>query len=249
VSAAIGRGGNGSTEPPWLDARDLDPAADHEPDDDALPPRDDTPAKFPMNAALAVGVLVAVHLAVVAWTRGDFPMGRKAFHAGVLLRDRFLAEPWRIPASMILHANPRHVLSNALGTAAFGIPLITEIGLARAALVYLLSGVGGGLAAVLLGSTGGGVVGSSGAVAGLFGAWAVVRLHRDSSETLLPWRARIRTLGVALLVLPSFLSPYTAEGHPVSVASHLGGLATGMAIGAGLAFRVVETVRQRRRMA
>ena len=45
------------------------------------------------------------------------------------------------------------------------------------------------------------------------------------------WR---RWVGVALLVLPSLLSPTTPDGKSVSIAAHLGGLAAGLALGAAL---------------
>jgi membrane associated rhomboid family serine protease len=42
-------------------------------------------------------------------------------------------------------------------------------------------------------------------------------------------------------VLPSLLTPISSTGNPVSISAHMGGLATGMAIGAllstGLKFR------------
>ncbi|NIM60369.1 MAG: rhomboid family intramembrane serine protease, partial [Acidobacteria bacterium] len=101
---------------------------------------------------------------------------------------------------------------------------------ARAAVVYLAAGIGGGIAAVTLADYGTFILGSSGAVSGLFGAWVVLALDRARASDL-PRRARIRTAGVALLVLPSLVNPTTASGEPISVSSHIGGAATGMAVG------------------
>jgi membrane associated rhomboid family serine protease len=111
--------------------------------------------------------------------------------------------------------------------------LLVGLGLRRTSWIYAAAAVGGGVAAALLTEPGRFVIGSSGAVAGLFGAWIVLSL-RDARRTSLSWRARVRVLGIALLVLPSLLSPTTAEGRRVSVSGHLGGMATGMAIGAAI---------------
>ena len=105
------------------------------------------------------------------------------------------------------------------------------LGNSRAALIYLATGIGGGIAAISLSPPGVITLGSSGAVAGVFGAWIVMKLRHSAVESF-TWRSRVRTVGIALLVLPSLLQPTTPRGQPISVGSHLGGLATGMVLGA-----------------
>ncbi len=97
-------------------------------------------------------------------------------------------------------------------------------------MIYFAAGIGGGITAMGFAHPGAVIVGSSGAVAGLFGAWVVLALRRARRATM-TGRARIRTLGIAMLVLPSLLSPITSSGQSVSVSSHIGGLTTGMVIG------------------
>ena len=79
----------------------------------------------------------------------------------------------------------------------------------------------------------------------LFGAWLVLTLSRTHLEPLIG-RARMRTMGIAMLMLPSLISPITSTGQSVSVSSHLGGLATGGVIGAlislGLLRRMIGRV-------
>jgi len=201
--------------------------------DDVEFPVRPAPAKFPWRPVATVAALVAVHVAVVLVGGASREAGRALLDAGVLLRGSVLAEPWRLLTSLFLHADLRHALANAISTFAFAVPLLERLGFRRTAGIYLVSGVGGGITALSLARVGQAFLGSSGAVAGLFGAWAVIAFDRAGAEVL-PGRARLRTAGVALLVLPSLLTPFTPDGRPVSVASHVGGLVTGMLIGAVL---------------
>jgi len=159
------------------------------------------------------------------------------------VRGATLEAPWRLVTYLALHADPLHVFWNGVGTMVFAVPLLIELGYARVALIYLCSGIGGGLTALSFASTGASFIGSSGAVAGLFGAWVVLALSRARLAPLTR-RARILTIGIALLVLPSLLTPVTTAGRPVSVASHLGGLATGTTIGALLSMLIELRARR-----
>jgi membrane associated rhomboid family serine protease len=187
--------------------------------------------RFPWRPIQTVAALVLLHFALVFYMIGVG--GREMVVAGALLKGRMLDEPWRLFTALFLHSGPTHAFWNGAATLVFAVPLLTDRGYLPTALIYLASGVGGGIAALYYAAGGTLILGSSGAVAGLFGAWLVLRLRRDRWAPL-GWRARIRTAGVALLVLPSLLNPVTASGQPVSVSSHLGGLATGTLIGAVL---------------
>jgi membrane associated rhomboid family serine protease len=188
--------------------------------------------RFPWSPVLAVAALIALHLALTL-------PGNSLWRRAALLRGVTREEPWRLLTSLFLHSDAAHVLWNGASMLVFAVPLLIELGYASTALVYLTAGAGGALTALAFASPGTMILGSSGAVAGLFGAWVVLTLRR-SAEHVLSWRSRIRTLGVALLVLPSLLSPITRSGKPISVSSHLGGLATGMLIGAVISSRLVS---------
>jgi membrane associated rhomboid family serine protease len=128
---------------------------------------------------------------------------------------------------------------NGLALVVFGVPAVLTWGYARATLLYILAGIGGGLVALALHPPGTLLVGSSGAVAGLFGAWLVATGFR-ARRAPLTRRAWIRTVGLGLLVLPSFLTPTSSDGRPISVAAHLGGLVSGALLGF-----VLERLRMR----
>lgn len=199
---------------------------------------DDVPAKFPWPEVQIVALLILFHLALAFWSGGPLPPGRDLLLRGGLLRGATLEQPWRLLTSLFLHSGPAHVLWNGLSTLVFAVPLLSALGFVRTGLVYVFSGLGGALAALQFAAPGTLVVGSSGAVAGLFGAWVVLTLRR-ARRAPLGCRARVRALGVAMLVLPSLVRPVTAAGEPISVSSHLGGLATGMLIGAVLSVGMI----------
>lgn len=209
---------------------------DQEPlDDDELQEAPPTSLqRFPARLVLSVAALILLHLVIVLWIRQSGDSGWKLLRRGGLLAGGTVLEPWRLLTSLLLHSDPLHVFWNGVSMMVFAVPLLTDLGYARTALIYLAAGIGGGIAAASFADAGTLIIGSSGAVAGLFGAWVVLTLWRARS-TALPARSRIRTLGLAMLVLPSLLNPMTSTGRPISVSSHVGGLATGMLIGALIA--------------
>jgi rhomboid protease GluP len=196
------------------------------------------PARFPLRHVVLVGLVVLAHLALVAWKEGAFPAGQDLLRRGGLVAGQVLVDPWRLFTSLTLHVDARHALMNGASMLVFALPLLGWLGQGRTGTIYVLAGVGGGLVASLVSPGGTIVVGSSGAVAGLFGAWLALAL-RSARFAPLAGRTRVRILGVGLLVLPSLLSPVSATGRPISVGAHVGGMITGMAIGALLSSRFV----------
>ncbi len=245
--------------PPSLPKPPPPPAPRFSPEDEDEAPGDDEeePAEpvivfesihdgpFPWWAVRACLGLVVFHLALVAWSLSPLPPGEALLRWGGLVPGITAREPWRLLTSMFLHVDVPHALWNGVSMVVFAVPLLVELGYARTAFLYVVAGLGGSATALWLAAPGSVTVGSSGAVAGLFGAW-VVRTLRETRGADLPVRARIRIVGVALLMLPSLLSPTTAAGRPVSVASHLGGMATGMLLGALISRRLLGRGRRDR---
>lgn len=212
-------------------------------DEPAPPP---TAARFPWWEVWLASVPLFVHLLLVAWIVGPLPPGRGLLERGGLIAGGTAEEPWRLLTSMALHVDPPHALWNGLALLVFAVPLLERLGLVRSALIYLVAGLGGGITALAFATQGTIIVGSSGAVSGLFGAWLALTLLEARGHTL-TWRSRMRTIGVALLFLPSLINPADASGRPVSVSSHLGGMAAGMLVGALLSggmLRLASRLRQ-----
>ncbi|WP_396031324.1 rhomboid family intramembrane serine protease [Cellulomonas fimi] len=143
-------------------------------------------------------------------------------------------EPVRFVSAAFLHSPGSlfHILFNMYALWLVGPYLEATLGRWRYAALYLLSAVGGSVGVLLLASPVvtqvdtswyDGVVGASGAVFGLFGAILVVlrRLGRDARQILV-------FLGINAVI--GFVLPNIAWQ------AHLGGLVTGVALGAAFAF-------------
>lgn len=141
---------------------------------------------------------------------------------------------WQMLTSMFTHVEVWHIAFNMLALWMLGPYLEQTLGRLRFATLYVLSAIGGSVAAVLLvpvvGGWSTGAVGASGAVFGLFGAVLVVlrRLGRDARGIV-----GIILVNVALSFLPG-----------IAWQAHLGGLVVGAALGAAYAY----VPRERRRL-
>lgn len=130
-----------------------------------------------------------------------------------------IVEPWRMLTSAFLHdpGSPLHILFNMYSLWIFGRELENVLGKGRFLALYLLSAIGGSVSVLWLSDAGSTVVGASGAIFGLMGAYFVV----------------IRAVGgntsqLTALIAINLISGFFLQG--VSWQGHLGGLITGTAI-------------------
>jgi membrane associated rhomboid family serine protease len=141
------------------------------------------------------------------------------------------SEPWRLITAAFLHSpdNLLHIAFNMYALWLTGPYLEALLGRVRFAILYLVSAIGGSIGFLLLASpsNGGqwiaGTVGASGAVFGLFAAYFVVqrRLNRSTGPLL-----GVIAINLAL----GFIVP------GVAWQAHVGGLFTGLAVGAALVY-------------
>jgi membrane associated rhomboid family serine protease len=129
---------------------------------------------------------------------------------------------YRLFTSMFIHYGPLHLLMNMWALWVLGRVLEEQLGPWRFAVLYLLSGLGGSVAAALT-QPENLTAGASGAVFGLFAALFITlkRLGRDTSSV------------VPVIVINLFLT-FVIPG--ISIAGHIGGLLIGTIVGAGLAY-------------
>lgn len=149
---------------------------------------------------------------------------------GALEPQRVLrrAEYWRLVSALFLHYGALHLAFNSYALYVLGPPLEGSIGRLRFAITYLAAGLGSSAGVVALWAAGWTqadfLVGASGSVMGIVGAWAGLLLrHRDAPM------ARRRLLSVGLIVvMQTAFDFYTPQ---VSMAAHLCGLLSGLIIG------------------
>jgi membrane associated rhomboid family serine protease len=132
-------------------------------------------------------------------------------------------EYYRLITGMFLHYGILHLLMNMWALWVLGRVLEAALGPARFLALYLAAGIGGNVAAYLFSSPAVATAGASGAIFGLFAALFVVmrKLGRDTSAV---WPLLVINLVFTFLV------------PGISIAAHLGGLATGAVVAAGLAY-------------
>ena len=213
----------------------------------------------PRSAPLAVALIGLLDVALFGYTASLAP------HDAIALVDRYGLVPrellravahaapgsavaWLTPlSSMFLHADPLHLAGNLVFLWIFGAELERELGHGRFALFYLACGLAA--AALHVASAPDSylpTLGSSGAVSGLLGAFAVggptrrVRLYWPRVEVsalafLLLWVALQLASGLAA----------TAGGKGVAGWAHAGGFAAGALLARGLAPRRPARARLR----
>lgn len=139
-------------------------------------------------------------------------------------------EPWRMLTSVLVHGSIFHVLLNMYTLWIFGQILEPMLGRWRFITLYVLSGLAGSLGVMFLSNPVVGVVGASGAIFGLMGAFLVIQRRLGGNATQL-----LVLVGINLVI--GFL-----PGLNVSWQAHVGGLVGGAVI--GLIYVQTRRIRQ-----
>ena len=155
--------------------------------------------------------------------------------------------PWTVTTAIFLHASWFHLLGNLIYFYVFAPPLEDRLGAWKFGLIFLLLGncgnlVHGGVSALdLLGQGGLGVMGASGAIAGML-SFSLVRFYdarvevawwvlaplagqNKAGKTRIPLAAAVG-LWLLLQVIQTMIA--TETGAQVSFGAHLGGFAMGL---------------------
>lgn len=140
----------------------------------------------------------------------------------------FDGEYWRLFTALFLHYGPLHLLFNLYALSIIGPGLERAIGALRFTVCYLVAGVGSSAGVVLLRAAGltkaEQLVGASGCVMGIVGAWAGL-LVRNRHAPLAAQRLQNIALIVGIQIVFDLSTPQ------VSMAAHLSGLVTGFILG------------------
>lgn len=147
---------------------------------------------------------------------------------------------WQLISSAFVHFGLLHLLMNVYGLATLG-PIVERMyGSIRFLIMYLLSALGGSVAALLLGTENSLTGGSSGALCGLIGGFAsfVLLNRRHLGHQLFDHSQRWLGNTIVLLVLFSLMPR-------VSWQAHLGGFLAGLISGLLLTYQRFGTTEQR----
>lgn len=128
-------------------------------------------------------------------------------------------EWWRIVSAMFLHGGYLHLIMNMLALYYLGIIVERIYGSRRFLCIYILAGIGGGLASFAFSSPVSVGVGASGAIFGLFGALLFFgTIHK---------KLFIQTMGRGILTIIAINIVIGITIPQIDMSAHLGGLVTG----------------------
>jgi len=201
------------------------------------------PARLPLPAPL-VGVAVVCIVLELTLTAADArligsPLWRSlayqygAFWAGLLgnWTPNYPAQPWLMFFTYsFLHAGPGHLAGNMVTLFALGTTVARLAGRCQTVAVYVVSMLGGAAAFGLLGTAAQPMVGASGALFGLAGAWQYhdFTARRAAGDRL--WPVAQVLIGLVLLNVVLWL----AMAGRLAWETHLGGFLAGGAAAAVL---------------
>jgi membrane associated rhomboid family serine protease len=152
-------------------------------------------------------------------------LGLLALSGEGLARGRW----WTVVTHLFVHANLLHLAVNVFGLWFMGPEVETMLGRARFLVLYLVSGIAGGLLQTVFSSPQSELVGASGAVCGVLLSFTTAYPEMPLRALLffiLPVSMRARTLGRGLIVFSALcaaLKLFPQLGH----LAHLGGAVAG----------------------
>ena len=145
------------------------------------------------------------------------------YENGAILGAYFTPDQWwRLISPIFVHIGFDHLISNMILLITLG-PIIESIlGHTKFALIYLLSGIGGNFAVLML-NPDTITAGASTALYGLFGL-LLIQIFNKRNQLL----RNISSVYIAIIAINLF---YTFTNTNVSLVGHIGGLVTGIAFG------------------
>ena len=150
-------------------------------------------------------------------------IGKHIFNWGVSVNILIAnGEWWRLVTSMFLHGSFTHILFNAFSLFVFAPDLERLMGKGRFIIIYLASGLAGNILTYIIEGPYYASVGASGAIFGVFGAFAALVYYTRNN---FPQLKQVILPLLIVSIIMTFLSPGINE------LAHLGGLATGLVIG------------------
>jgi len=191
-------------------------------------------SQFRSTPAVVVLILVNVLVFLFEISVGDWNDPEVLYRIGALEPSAVVeqGEYWRLFTALFLHGGFLHLAFNLFALYVLGPPLERSIGTMRFLACYLISGLASSAGVVALNELGlvrvAEVIGASGCIMGVVGAWAGFLLrHRHAPS------AKQRLANIGLIVVIQIAFDLTTP--QVSMASHMCGLVAGFFLGLILA--------------
>ncbi|HVL61091.1 MAG TPA: rhomboid family intramembrane serine protease [Microbacterium sp.] len=164
-----------------------------------------------------IGITVLVYL--LQWVPG-LGVTNALFFSPVFMTE-VIPEPWRALTSVFLHSTSLifHIVLNMYTLWIFGRLLEPMLGRIRFLALYLISGIAGSIGVVVFAAPDAQVLGASGAIFGLMGAFVVIQRRLGGNMTQL---YILLAINLAIGFIPS---------ANISWQAHLGGLIGGALVG------------------
>ena len=164
-----------------------------------------------------IGITALVYL--LQWVPG-LGVTNALFFSPVFMTE-VIPEPWRALTSVFLHSTSLifHILLNMYTLWIFGRLLEPMLGRIRFLALYLISGLAGSIGVVVFAAPNAQVLGASGAIFGLMGAFVVIQRRLGGNMTQL---YILLAINLAIGFIP---------GANISWQAHLGGLIGGALVG------------------
>ncbi|MCI0567497.1 MAG: rhomboid family intramembrane serine protease [Acidobacteria bacterium] len=217
-----------------------------------IPLRDENPSRgFPYVTLLLIGSNVAIFLYEISLSPralGRFVLSYGAIPAAVLSGVRAFPDgsalPWvTLLTSMFLHGGIMHLVGNMLYLWIFGDNVEDRMGPVRFLTFYMLCGIAAAsIQIVVRPDSTAPLVGASGAIAGILGAYALL-FPGARVQTLVFLFIFVRVIEIPALLLlgvwflMQLLSAPASQGAGVAFFAHIGGFLTGMLLMAGFVRR------------
>lgn len=180
--------------------------------------RDTREQKKPVATAVIFALCLVLLLVTTFSPNGDGLILRYGLSAEGIARGEYE----RFLTSMFLHSGWMHLASNAVYLYYFGVRSEKLLGTGKFLLLYLVSGICGGLLSVFLGDGYGISIGASGAIYGLLGAMLLLTKKHGPRYTGMSYSTMLLLAATAICL--GFFEPN------VDNLGHIGGFLGGMAV-------------------
>lgn len=143
---------------------------------------------------------------------------------------------WTIITAMFLHGSIMHIMCNMISLFYLGTMCEKVLGSVKFLILYLVCGLLGNVAFVAMsffnGDFFGSAVGASGAIFGLFGAWGYFLVRERKQTRILAHKPDISAIQSYAGILIINLIVGFAPGSNIANEAHIGGMITGVIVGA-----------------